>query len=263
MLKSVIDIAQKAGEVILEHYNERAIEVKLKADDSPLTKADLAAHTLISDTLTELYPDIPIISEEAALLPFSTRTRWDRYWLIDPLDGTKEFIDKNGEFTVNIALIQDNNPVLGVVYAPAKQLLYYAQKGHGAFSLVGNSLEQAITVSHDSHKKLRVVSSRRHGNNEQLKQFLSKQGDYQIIQIGSSLKICKIADGTADVYPRFGPTSEWDIAAAHCVLNEAGGRLFAATGESLRYNQKESLLNPSFLAVGRGFEREDYTNLVE
>ncbi len=227
-------------------------DVEKKSDNSPLTQADMAAHHVIVESLLSLTPDIPILSEESEDISAEVRNGWSRYWLIDPLDGTREFIKRNGEFTVNIALIEHHVPVLGVVYAPAKDLLYCATHGNGAFKQHRNDQATAIHTRVFNLEKLVVAGSRSHSD-QKLQQFLHNIHTLtgaipELIHMGSSLKICLVAEGGADVYPRIGPTSEWDTAAAHCVLAEAGGVIVDAAGKTLRYNTKPSLLNPNFFA---------------
>lgn len=245
----IISIARQAGEAIMQVYSGE-IEISRKQDDSPLTHADMAAHHIIEAALKRLTPELPILSEESASIDFSIRSTWRRYWLVDPLDGTREFIKRNGEFTVNIALIEDSRPVMGVVYAPAKELLYYASEHQGAFKLGdGGQAPIAIKARALNLDRLTVAGSRSHSNIK-MQAFLRNLSEPELLSLGSSLKICLVAEGKADVYPRFGPTSEWDTAAAQCVLEEAGGRLANKQGVPLRYNTKDSLLNPEFFACG-------------
>jgi 3'(2'), 5'-bisphosphate nucleotidase len=241
-------LAKQAGEKILEIYNTE-FSVSEKDDRSPLTAADMASHRAIVSRLRELTPDMPVLSEEAASIPYEERSSWDQYWLIDPLDGTKEFIKRNGEFTVNIALVSDGVPVLGVVHVPVSGVTYAACAGQGAFKEVPGQGTRRIAVRRLEDGPVAVVGSRSH-RGESLNAFLEKLGDYEIVSMGSSLKICLVAEGSADVYPRLGPTSEWDTAAAHCVVEQAGGFLTDLEMRPLRYNTRESLLNPFFLAFG-------------
>ncbi len=250
VLQEVIGIAKRAGAAIMEVY-AHGIEVQHKADNSPLTQADLAAHHIIEAGLTELTPDLPVLSEESASIPYETRKRWDRYWLVDPLDGTREFIKRNGEFTVNIALIEHHQPVLGVVFAPALDLLFYAAQGQGAYRQLASREPQRIYARTFDPTQVAVAGSRSHAGDE-LTRFLDRMGPHLLISMGSSLKICLVAEGRADVYPRLGLTSEWDTAAAQCVLQEAGGKLIDTQGQVFKYNLKDSLLNPHFFAVGAG-----------
>jgi len=241
-------LAKLAADKILAVYNTE-FSVAEKDDKSPLTAADMASHTAIVAGLEALTPDIPVLSEESAKIPYAERAAWQRYWLIDPLDGTKEFIKRNGEFTVNIALIDDGVPVLGVVHVPVSGVTYAACKGGGALKAVPGEGEQPIHVRKLAPGPVAVVGSRSH-QGDSLKAFLAKLGEHEIVSMGSSLKICLVAEGVADVYPRLGLTSEWDTAAAHCVVTEAGGALTDLEMQPLRYNTKDSLLNPYFFVFG-------------
>lgn len=248
LLAGVSKIAKEAGEKILEVYNSE-FAVQEKDDRTPLTEADMAAHNCIVAGLKSLTPDVPILSEESAKIPFEERQTWQRYWLVDPLDGTREFIKRNGEFTVNIALIDDHDSVLGVIYVPVQGLSYYAARGHGAFKQADGEAAEKISSKKWQGGTLKVAGSRSHRGNS-LDGMLEKIGDYEIISMGSSLKSCLVAEGAAHIYPRFGPTSEWDTAAAQCVVEEAGGRLTEMSFEPLKYNTKDSLLNPWFFVAG-------------
>ena len=247
-LDQVRALARVAGEKILEIYNTE-FSVEEKDDKSPLTAADMASHTAIVAGLESMTPDIPVLSEESAKIPFEERSAWQTYWLIDPLDGTKEFIKRNGEFTVNIALIDKGVAVLGVVYVPVSGVTYAACEGKGAIKDVPGEGESTISVRKLSAGPMAVVGSRSH-QGDSLKAFLAKLGEHEIVSMGSSLKICLVAEGVADVYPRLGLTSEWDTAAAHCVVTEAGGSLTDLEMQPLRYNTKDSLLNPFFFVFG-------------
>ena len=249
LVNPVCDIAKQAGNEILNIYQED-FEIEAKKDNSPLTSADLASHTLIINSLENLTPEIPILSEESSSIPYAKRSSWDTYWLIDPLDGTREFIKRNGEFTVNIALINNQTAVLGVVYIPVQDILYFASKGDGAFKQEQNQTSIKINTRHSKPNEQPTVCGSRSHAGESLKELLKQIGNYKLISMGSSIKMCLVAEGTADIYPRFGPTSEWDTAAAHCVVSEAGGTLVDTSMESLKYNTKDSLLNPSFMAIG-------------
>ncbi len=244
LLPAVIDIARQAGERILEIYHSE-FAVEAKDDKSPLTEADMAAHHVIVAGLGRLTPDIPVLSEESAKIPFSERSTWRRYWLVDPLDGTKEFIKRNGEFTVNIALIEDHQPVLGVIVVPVSGLCYYAVRGQGAFRQAADGAPEPIHVRPLDLNHLVVAGSRSHAG-PALAGFLARLGSPQLISMGSSLKFCLVAEGKADLYPRLGPTSEWDTGAAQCIVEEAGGIVTDTAMRPLRYNTKESLLNPFF-----------------
>lgn len=248
LLPQVVAIAVKAGQAIMEIYADPASSVMTKSDNSPLTQADLAADRVISEGLNELALGWPILSEESAQIPYSERCDWQRFWLIDPLDGTREFIRRNGEFTVNIALIENGEPVLGVVYAPVPDTCYFAERGIGAFVKRGSAEAQIIRVkAHVPGEPVKVVASRSHAD-ERTAALLAKLGDYQCISMGSSLKLCLVAGGVAHFYPRLGPTMEWDTAAAHAVVRQAGGRVCDPAGAELRYN-KNDLHNPEFFVL--------------
>ena len=248
LIQPTIALAIAAGERILQVYDSSDFAISEKDDASPLTAADLASHDTIVQGLRELTPDIAILSEESATIDFAERASWQRFWLVDPLDGTKEFIKRNGEFTVNIALIDQHVPVLGVVYVPVQKSCYYGLVGQGAFLQQTGQAAQAIQVATPCASPVRVVGSRSHAG-PHLQAFIDQLGAYELVSIGSSLKLCLVAAGQADIYPRLGPTSEWDTAAAQCVVEQAGGQVLTVNGERLRYNSKESLLNPHFLVI--------------
>jgi len=248
-LERVAAIARDAGREILQVYGAGAVASTAKADDSPLTAADLRAHRLIVQRLGDLTPELPVLSEEAADVPFAVRSHWRRYWLVDPLDGTREFLSRNGEFTVNIALIEGHEPALGVVHVPVTGTTYRGLPGEGAWRERGGAAAERIRVAARSAAPLRVVGSRSH-RGDSLDAFLGSIGAHELLAIGSSLKLCLVAEGAADVYPRLGPTSEWDTAAAHAVLLAAGGAVSALDGTPLAYNTREQLLNPFFVAFG-------------
>ena len=245
-------IATDAAQRILDVYNS-PFAVEHKEDKSPLTQADRAAHELICARLAVLTPDIPVLSEESAKIDYAVRVAWSRYWLVDPLDGTKEFIKRNGEFTVNIALIENGQPVLGVVQVPVTGVLYLGVRGQGAWK-EQQGQRRAIRARDYCGGRATVVASRSH-RGEALDKFLvqleAREGSYDTASLGSSLKICMVAEGAADIYPRLGLTSEWDTAAAHCVAESAGGRVLQLSGEPLIYN-KPDILNPWFLVTGSG-----------
>ncbi|TKR34096.1 3'(2'),5'-bisphosphate nucleotidase CysQ [Luteimonas gilva] len=246
--EGVIALARDAAAAILEVY-EGAFDVERKADASPLTAADLAAHSRIVAGLARLTPDIPVLSEEAAdETPAAQRRVWDRLWLVDPLDGTREFVKRNGEFTVNIALIEDGAPVFGVIQAPVGGALWHGEAGRGAFRRDGDE-ERTIRVRAPAVMPLRVAASRSH-RDPRTEALMARIGDTETIARGSSLKFCLLAEGGMDVYPRFGPTSEWDTAAGQCVLEAAGGCVIDPKGRPLRYNQRDTILNGDFLALG-------------
>jgi len=241
-------LAKQAGAAIMEVYQgdqRRDFGALTKVDNSPITEADLRSHSLIVEGLKSLTPQWPLLSEESADISFDERSRWQTYWLIDPLDGTKEFISRNGEFTVNIALIHDHRAVFGVVYVPVTQTLYVGTQGEGAFKQVGVGLLQSIQPTIPSKVPPRVVGSRSH-RGELLDAYLTKLGPHELVSMGSSLKFCLLAEGKADLYPRLGPTSEWDTAAAQAVVEAAGGSVVTLDGKPLRYNTKENILNPHF-----------------
>ncbi|MBS0378856.1 MAG: 3'(2'),5'-bisphosphate nucleotidase CysQ [Proteobacteria bacterium] len=249
LLAQVTDIARRAGQEILEVYAGAEILATTKADDSPLTVADLRAHRLIEDALQALTPHLPVLSEEAAATPFTERGTWHRYWLVDPLDGTKEFLSRNGQFTVNIALIEAHAPVLGVVHVPVTDTSYQGLPTRGAWRVLPGQAPAPIRVSAQSAPTVRVVGSRSH-RGDSLDGFLARLGPHELVPMGSSLKFCLVAEGAADVYPRLGPTSEWDTAAAHAVVLGAGGAVVNLEGEPLQYNTRAELLNPHFLVYG-------------
>jgi 3'(2'), 5'-bisphosphate nucleotidase len=251
LLDAVIDIAQQAGAAIMEIYAEDRLVVDWKANDSPLTSADLAAHYLIEKGLRKV-SEYPVLSEESGMdMAYAQRKGWYRYWLVDPLDGTKEFIKRNGQFTVNIALIENGNPILGVVYAPALNTLYFAARGLGAYKKIGDEMAHPIhALAYSNEQIAKVVASASHPD-ARLEDFLAQYPQHDITAMGSSLKLCLVAEGSAHFYPRFGPTMEWDTAAAHCVVQEAGAQVYSMDdGQVLRYN-KEDLYNPSFLVQVR------------
>jgi 3'(2'), 5'-bisphosphate nucleotidase len=249
-IKKIIEIAREAGEEIMQIYTTDDFAVVDKSDNSPLTKADKAANEVINQRLKESYPHIPIISEENKTIDFEDRKDWDWFWLVDPLDGTKEFIKKNGEFTVNIALVHQGNPVLGVVGIPARNQVYYASKGSGAFKMDEEGNLTSLRVKSPSTDSIALIGSRSHPSPEfdaYLKDMESKYATVDFVAAGSSLKFCLVAEGIADVYPRLGPTMEWDTGAGHAIVLEAGARV-KVYGENrdLSYN-KENLLNPFFI----------------
>lgn len=250
LLHPVFDIALEAGRRIMAVYRSADFGVTHKDDASPLTQADLAAHRCIVEALARLTPDTPILSEEAADIGFDVRSRWSRYWLVDPLDGTKEFIKRNGDFTVNIALIENGIPVLGVVHLPAYDDTYIATRA-GVFAQYGGT-GKAIQISCRTPPKdgLSAVASKNHMT-EETETYLAGLPIKECINAGSSLKFCRVAEGRADVYPRFGPTMEWDTAAGHAVLMYAGGEVITENGRPLLYGKPE-FRNPNFIARGPG-----------
>lgn len=251
LARQVGEIARTAGAAILAVYHSD-FAVQTKADASPLTAADLAAQQVIVAALAQLDPALPILSEEASVAAWSERKQWSRYWLVDPLDGTREFVKRNGEFTVNIALIEHHQSVLGAVLAPVSGELYVAAQGHGAWLQTQAGGDWQRIRARVLAQPAVLAGSRSHGSvHDSTLQALLGAG-YQHVPLGSSLKFCLIARGAADVYLRLGRTSEWDTAAAQCVLQEAGGAVLDLHGQPFCYNRGESLLNPEFIAVGDG-----------
>jgi len=247
-----VEIARDAGKKILDIYNTE-FDIEHKDDKSPLTNADMASHHTIVNALTALTPDIPILSEESAKLPFDQRKKWNVYWLVDPLDGTREFIKRNGEFTVNIALIKNHKSVLGVIHVPVLDIDYFAYEGGGAFKAEHGSKASPISVKPLNDNKLVVAGSRSHGSEEMQKYMEKLSASYNevdMMSMGSSLKFCLVAEGKADLYPRLGLTSEWDTAAAQCIVEQAGGHVTRTDMTTLEYNTKDSLLNPFFFVFG-------------
>ena len=275
-LDTAIALSIEAGQAIMAIYAQDFSVIK-KDDLSPLTEADMAAHYIIVAGLEKLTPDLPVLSEESIPIPYDIRATWHRYWLVDPLDGTREFVKRNGEFTVNIALIENHKPILGVVYVPVTGVCYYARQGQGAYKQeVGNAaavapgiLPQATLVHPCTAQKIHVrawngeqliVAGSQSHRSDDFDSFLANIGDHHVISMGSSLKSCLVAEGKVHIYPRLGLTSEWDTAAAQCIVEEAGGQLTDTALRPLRYNTKESLLNPSFLVFGDA--RHDWSKYV-
>ena len=255
LLESTARIARDAGDAILEIYRDVDAGVTFKQDDSPLTRADLASHRIIADCLAQLTPEIPVLSEEGADTAYRQRRGWRCFWLVDPLDGTKEFIRRNGEFTVNIALIEDGAPVLGIVHVPVLGRTFSGAAGLGAWrrdaapgdAEAGDGRRRAIRAAGTGGRDLVVAASRSHPG-PHLAAFLEQLPEHRLLSMGSSLKLCLVAEGRADLYPRLGPTMEWDTAAAHAVVAAAGGRVLDLDGASLSYN-KADLHNPFFIVL--------------
>ncbi len=246
MIDTLKAIAADAGREILSYYGK--VSSSTKADNSPLTQADLASHRLICERLQFLTPEIPVLSEESETLDPSIRARWNEFWLVDPLDGTKEFLKQSGEFTVNIARVRGGQPILGVVHSPVLGLTYWAERGEGAFKQQGVENEQPIRTRIPQLEKLVIVASRDHAG-PLVKELLSRFPDATTSSMGSSLKFCLVAEGSADIYLRDVPTSEWDTAAAQCVVEEAGGVVMDLANQPLKYN-KSDLRNPSIITLG-------------
>lgn len=272
-LEGIIKIAKSAGAAVLQVYEKEDFGVETKADNSPLTEADLAAHEIIISGLNELAPGVPILSEESEDIPYATRKKWQRYFLVDPLDGTKEFISRNGEFTVNIALIEEGIPVLGVVFVPVRDVTYAGQQLDTRIAFVERSGSRRDIATRNLPQRLRnnealtVVASRRHGG-EALQRCVDvlqeKFADVELTNMGSSLKLCLVAEGKADLYPRLAPTAEWDTAAAQAVVEAAGGSVVDNNLRPLHYNSKESILNPFFYVIGdKSFAWDEILKEVE
>ena len=252
-ISDLISIAKAAGEKILEVYQTESEnwDISFKGDNSPLTIADQLANDIIIEKLKHLFPEIPIISEENKEIAYEIRKNYPLFWLVDPLDGTKEFIKRNGEFTVNIALIQDQKVIGGIVYVPVQDKMYFAQKNKGAFVIDKGVQSKLEVAKYDKNQSNLVIVSSRSHMNEQTTNYISQYNDPQITSIGSSLKLLLVAEGKAHIYPRLGPTMEWDTAAAHAIVNEAGGKVINYEDHTeLNYN-KENLLNPYFITFGK------------
>ncbi|UPQ82623.1 MULTISPECIES: 3'(2'),5'-bisphosphate nucleotidase CysQ [Pseudomonas] len=253
-LTRVIDLVRDAGQVILPHWRS-GVQVQQKADASPVTVADMAAHHLLADGLRALDPNVPVLSEEDCDLSLAERAGWTRWWLVDPLDGTKEFIAGSEEFTVNVALIEQGRVVFGVVGIPANGRCYYGGAGIGAWRAEADGAAQPLQVRQQPVEGLTVVASRRHSSEAQerlLEGLRQRFGELTLANVGSSLKLCLLAEGAADCYPRLAPTSQWDTAAAQGVLEGAGGEVLDISGVGLSYEARENYLNPFFLALPRG-----------
>lgn len=250
MIEKLINIAQEAGQLILSIYNQPSFQVSNKADNSALTEADLVSHHFICDSLKKFYPEIPILSEESTQeYSYDTRKKWKYFFLVDPLDGSKEFIKRNGEFTINIALIKKDKPILGIIYAPVPEVTYYAEENKGAYKIINNKRVKLFPHSNTSNK-IFVVASRSHACSETqtfLDNLTSQGKEVVITSIGSALKFGLIADGNADIYPRLAPTMEWDTAAGQVIVNEVGKQVTVfGSDEILKYNKQE-LVNPGFI----------------
>lgn len=246
LLLDTVALAREAGRAVLSVYAS-AFTVQTKGDASPLTEADLRSQEILLRGLKKLAPEVPILSEEADSAPRATRAGWDWLWVVDPLDGTREFVQRNGEFTVNVALVHGHRPVLGVVHAPVLERDYYACEGYGAFCSTADSAGRPLSVTIPAARPVRVLGSRSH-RGASLDRFLERLGPHDMVAVGSSLKFCLLAEGRADVYPRLGPTSEWDTAAGQCVLEQAGGEVVDLAGRPLEYNARSGLTNPHFIA---------------
>ncbi|MCQ4295917.1 3'(2'),5'-bisphosphate nucleotidase CysQ [Pseudomonas stutzeri] len=259
-LPAVIDLVRQAGTAILPHWRSELV-VQTKTDESPVTVADMAAHHVLLDGLKALDASIPVLSEEDCDLSLAERASWTRWWLVDPLDGTKEFIAGSEEFTVNVALIEEGKVLFGVVGIPASGRCYYGGEDFGAWRSEASGTAQPLRVRQHPDDTFTVVASRRHSSSAQ-EQLLSRLGerfgDLALVNVGSSLKLCLLAEGAADCYPRLAPTSQWDTAAAQGVLEGAGGEVLDISGAALRYEARETYLNPSFLALPKGVEWREW-----
>lgn len=249
LTQEALAIARQAGSRIVEVYGGTECTVAYKSDNTPVTTADLAAHKIIVEQLQQLEPCLPILSEESDSISFQERHQWPAYWLVDPLDGTREFLRRNGEFSVNIALVADNRPIAGVIVAPVLDIAYFATRGGGAYKQVGDQKPESIHVR-SAPPMVTVARSRSPKTGPRMQQFLDAIGDHDEIPMGSALKSCLVAEGVADVYARLGPTGEWDTAAAQCIVEEAGGHIRDMNSRDLTYNMRESLINPNFLVYG-------------
>lgn len=263
LLQALLPIAQQAGEAILAiTHSAQGMAVQHKADHSPVTRADVCAHEFITQALHLLTPTIPIISEEGKLPMVTERLSWGRCWLVDPLDGTRGFIDGSGEYTVNIALIEQHRVVMGVIYVPRQKKLYYAAEGEGAYRQADGHSQRIQCCSTDPKQPLRIAVSQYH-HAQWLSRLLGYIPKYELVRMNSSVKICLLAAGEVDIYPRFGPTSEWDTAAGQCIVEEAGGALVNLEGTALTYNARATLENPGFIAIGDPVRKEYFLDLIQ
>lgn len=260
LIFSTIEIAKEAGEAISEIYNSD-FDYQFKKDLSPITTADTLSHSIITERLKTVTPEIPILSEENCNISYNIRSQWKQYWLVDPLDGTKEFINKNGEFTVNIALIDKNTPIFGIIHIPVTNETYWGSKVSGSFYSSDKHDAKQIKVSENYQNPILIVASRSHPSSE-LDSLLETIKDYKIINIGSSAKFCLVASGKADFYPRFGPTSEWDVAAGEAIVRFAGGHMMTIDGKPMSYNLKEDYLNPSFIVSSKKIVPKKLLSLI-
>ena len=252
-IPELLRACEQAADAILEVYQRADFEVEQKSDHSPLTAADLASHQLLTAALKRLTPDIPVLSEESAEITYAERKHWPRLWVVDPLDGTREFIKRNGEFTINIALVENQQAILGVIAVPVEATAYTGICRHGARRWRKYRQAETIHTRTPCPQQPTILGSRSHGNaavEAYFRQLDQQIGPYQRIGAGSALKFCRVAEGSADFYPRLGPTSEWDTAAGQALVEAAGGRVWLADGRPMIYNARESLLNDSFLVAG-------------
>lgn len=251
-LSAIIDIARSAGQLIVDIYNSQDYKAYTKSDDTPVTSADIAAHKLICQRLAELTPNIPILSEEDADIDLAQRSNWERYWLVDPLDGTQEFIARSGDFATIIALIEDNKPILGVVYAPVSGVTYYACHDLGAWKIMPSNEKVRINIhQHNGPKHPIAMAVSRRQDVASIMGRMNSEWRYDLVPLGSAaLKACLVAEGAVDCYLRVGPTGEWDTAATQCIVEEAGGKILSTALQPLSYNERDTLENPNFIVVG-------------
>ena len=250
LLSIALESAKKAGQEVARYYKNGNFTAEIKEDNSPVTSADIAANDVLMDELKRLTPDIPIISEEVGALALVQRSKWSRYWLLDPIDGTGEFIAGSGDFAVNVALVENGWPTIGVIHAPDHQLTYYAQNNLGAFKENDAGSRQIHVAKYDGQRRIKVAISRRQDINL-MGQYLNSKYDFDHVALGScSLKNCLIAEGGADCYLRVGPTGEWDTGASHCIIEQAGGSIIDSEFKPLTYNQRETLMQPDFVSLG-------------
>ncbi len=251
-INAVIDIARSAGQLILDIYEKKEYQAFTKSDETPVTSADIAAHKFIVEQLAELTPDIPVLSEEDADISLEKRSQWSRYWLVDPLDGTQEFIARSGDFATIIALVENHKPIMGVVYGPVSGVTYYAYQGKGAWKIP--DMHESVRINSHKHdgrsSPIAIAISRRQDINR-ITSRMSSAWNYDLVPLGSAaLKACLVAEGAVDCYLRLGPTGEWDTAATQCIVEEAGGRILSTQLEPLSYNERDTLENPNFIVLG-------------
>ncbi|GLT20395.1 3'(2'),5'-bisphosphate nucleotidase CysQ [Vibrio zhanjiangensis] len=251
-LPAVIEIARAAGQLTLDIYQKKDYKAYTKSDQTPVTSADIAAHKLIVERLTELTPDTPVLSEEDAGVSLKKRSNWQRYWLVDPLDGTQEFIARSGDFATIIALVEDHKPVMGVVYGPVSGVTYYAYKDQGAWKIPDMDERLRInTFHHEGQANSIAMAISRRQDISRITSRMNSRWNYDLVPLGSAaLKACLVAEGAVDCYLRLGPTGEWDTAATQCIVEEAGGRILSTQLEPLSYNERETLENPNFIVLG-------------
>jgi 3'(2'), 5'-bisphosphate nucleotidase len=252
LIPEVVEIAREAGRLILDIYKNHDYQEFTKSDDTPVTSADIAAHKLILQRLTALTPDVPVLSEEDADIPLAEREQWQQYWLVDPLDGTQEFIARSGDFATIIALVQNNQPVMGVVYGPVSGVTYYAYQGQGAWKIIENEekIELSTHVREDENRTITMAISRRQDIKSTTKR-MSPVWNYEMVPLGSAaLKACLVAEGAVDCYLRLGPTGEWDTAATQCIVEQAGGGIVNTVLQPLSYNIRDTFENPNFIVIG-------------